>query len=66
MKVLPLTKLYSAKLGHSLIKIQLKARIREETSALMVSIKLKEKSLTYKNKHSVNSIDHQKLVKYEI
>jgi len=38
------------KLEHSLIKIKLKARIREETSALRVSAKLIGKSLTYKNK----------------
>ena len=40
MKVLPLTSLYTAKLEHSPIKIQSKARIGEETSALLVSTKI--------------------------
>ena len=47
MKFLPFTYLNTAKFENSLIKIQMKARIREDTSALMVSTKLKEKSLTY-------------------
>ena len=40
--------------------------MREETSAQMVSAKINRNMSTYKDKQSLQSIDHQKPVKYKI
>ena len=65
MKVLPFTELYTIKLEHSLFKIQLKARIREEISALLVSAKINRdisnlrKQVVFPIYKSSNMIKHE-------
>jgi len=66
MKVLPLTWLYTAKLEHSLIKIQLKARIREETSALIVSTKINQNISNLRKQIRFTIYKSSKTVKHEI
>jgi len=66
MKVLPLTYLLRQKFEHSLIKIQLKARIREEISALIVSVKINRNISNLQKQVKFTIYRSSKTVKHEI
>ena len=66
MKVLPFTYLYMAKLELCLIKIRLKARIKEEISALLVSTKINWDISNIRKQVVFTIYKSSKMIKYEI
>jgi len=63
MKVSPITLFHTAKLEHFSIKIQLKARMEEETSALLVSARMHGSSTNLQKQVELRtSINHQKIM----
>ena len=66
MKVLPLTQIYSAKLGHSPYQDSIEGENKGRHKCTNGIGKVNRNIATYKDKQSSQSIDHQKPVTHEI